>query len=82
MLPRYKAVEDIHKYTIVGEKTFYSFINNLRRKYKFYFLDYKNEDSISSNPNFYSDYAHLNYKGSLVFTSILRKQISEIMSIY
>ncbi|ADL50498.1 SGNH/GDSL hydrolase family protein [Clostridium cellulovorans] len=76
LIPRYDAVEEIHRIEYVNwKREFEEIIYKFQQKYQFKYLDFKDYKQISNNNNFYYDTAHLNYDGATAFTNLLNSHI-------
>lgn len=67
-----------HEETIKENKEeLFSFINNLKKEFTgIELINMKGIDEISNNPRFFVDEQHLNYYGSIAFSSLLSERLS------
>lgn len=76
LIPRYYIVESIHKNLYrQWKEEFEDIIEEIRKDYRFEYLNFKDYLPISGNHYFYSDVSHLNETGSAAFTSLLDSMI-------
>jgi len=76
LIPRYKRVEIYHEKLLADRRDFfYSIINTIIKDEDITLLNYKGCEQISTNNYFFVDPAHLNYFGSVAFTTMLNKAI-------
>lgn len=79
LIPRYITMERVcAAFMEEWKKELYEFVFELDKKYKIFFFDNKNNTSISGNPYFYKDIAHLNTTGGICFTTILNEYLRQI----
>lgn len=76
LIPQYIEREiKVQKEDLEWKPKFYDILDKFSEKYKFEVLDFKDCEDISSNREYYYDFGHLNYKGSMVFTELLNSYI-------
>lgn len=76
LIPRYKIKEDkIKSVESIWKDRFYNILENLKLKYNFEVLDFKEYEEISSVRGYYLDLEHLNYNGATRFTKLLSNKI-------
>lgn len=80
LLPKYKVVEEYEKKVLgIWKGYFEDILRNIQIKFPFVFLNYKDDEEISGNIDFYWDITHLNREGSICFSKKLSKKITEIL---
>lgn len=79
LIPRYAAMEyAIRPFIKKWESEFNDIVLQFCNKYNIYFLNYKDKNEISENPNFYYDVEHLNTVGGRVLSSILNEDLRKL----
>lgn len=77
LMPRYILMENLHRSFMQDYKNeFDDYILRYKKSYNIEFYDFKGLEEISGNPYFYKDTAHLNYYGSVAFTSYLSSELN------
>lgn len=80
IIPRYETVEEIHKEKYAHWKIEYEkFVFDMKTKYNFKYLNFKDCKDIITNNEYFQDVAHLNYDGATAFTKILDKHIDYVI---
>lgn len=76
LIPQYIEKEiKVQAEEVEWKPQFYDILYKFREKYKFEILDFKDYEEISAKQEYYYDYGHLNYTGSMVFTELLNNYI-------
>lgn len=76
LMPRYFILEQYHKILLQSYKSdFENIVGKFEKEFGIVYLNMKDTKTISKNPHFYRDTAHLNYYGAIAFTGILEKTI-------
>ncbi|WP_294345357.1 hypothetical protein [uncultured Clostridium sp.] len=76
LIPQYIEREiKVQKEDLDWKPKFYDILDKFKEEYKFEVLDFKDCEAISAKREYYYDFGHLNYQGSMVFTELLNSYI-------